>query len=174
MKISEILAKYDTDKVAGHCYGESYDELFSAFGQKDKLSILEVGVQKGGSMMAWKEYFPNSKVIGVDIVDVRKAEYIAKEIEFVLGDIKEVNIERNFDIIIDDGSHFFPDVEYVVKNFVGKLNTKGIMVIEDVQHPESWVYNVRRILPEGFTLEVKDLRNIQYNYDDFLIIIRKQ
>lgn len=174
MRISEILSKYETDKVTGHCYGDLYDELFSQFDNKSLLNILEIGVQKGGSLLAWKEYCENATVTGVDILDCRLPEYISDKVSFVLSDIKDYKTENTFDVIIDDGSHFFYDVEYAVKILVPKLKDKGIYVIEDVQDPTSWVYNVRRILPEGFDLEVRDLRHVNGNYDDFIIIIKKQ
>lgn len=170
MKISEILAKYDTDKVSGHCYGDSYDELFSSFDRTDPLNILEIGSQKGGSLCAWKEFFPNSKVTGVDIIDVIKPEYKMEGIRHVVSDIKEWKTDERFDIIIDDGSHFLSDVMYVVKEFLPKLD--GIMVIEDVQDPNAWMWNLRQ-LASGSDFSAIDLRGVNGNYDDFLIVIKK-
>ena len=104
-KISEILLKYDTDKVRGdkpegHCYGESYDEIFSQFEDNVDLNLLEIGVQKGGSLLAWKEYFPKSNIYGVDIVDERI--YVSDKVNFILSDIKKYKTDLKFDIIIDE------------------------------------------------------------------------
>ena len=72
MKISEILTKHGTDKTFnnrnGHCYGETYDNLFEKYKRDSKISILEVGVHHGNSLGAWKESFPNAFVCGIDMV----------------------------------------------------------------------------------------------------------
>lgn len=176
MKISEILVTYETDKAKGHNYGESYDEIFSWFHKNAPLDILEIGAQKGGSLMAWKDYFFNAKVTGIDIVDVRMEEYKnRKDITFILKDIKQFVPDKQYDIVIDDGSHFFEDVEHAVKTLLPNLRVGGVMIIEDVQVPEAWVHNIRRLINRNeFTLSVRDMRGIQGNYDDFLIIIKKQ
>lgn len=160
LPISSILARYDTDKVTGHRYGPTYDELFAAFDRNAPLNILEIGTQKGGSLCAWQDYFPNATVTGVDIVDVVKPEYRRDGIRYVISDIKAWQTDETFDIVIDDGSHFFEDVAYVVETFRPKLRKGGILVIEDVQSTD-WIEE----LPQPF--EVRDLRG---NYDDILII----
>ena len=75
MKISELLSLYKSDKVDPHTYGEAYDELFNEFDKQGNLNILEIGTQKGGSLCAWQDFFPNAKVTGLDIVDVVEPEY---------------------------------------------------------------------------------------------------
>lgn len=172
MKISEILLKYDTDKVTGHCYGDSYDEIFGQFDKNSPLNILEIGTQKGGSLCAWQDYFPKAKITGIDIVDVRNPEYVRKDINYIFDDVNNVKLDKEYDLIIDDGSHFYQDVEYVVKNFLPHLKQGGVMVIEDVQHSESWVWNLRKFTG-GCNLSVRDLREVHGNYDDFLIVIQK-
>lgn len=172
MKISEILLKYDTDKVrkngSGHSYGEAYDELLEPYRNKP-IMLLEIGVQKGASLLAWKECFPLAEVYGVDIVDERK--YLSDSVHFILSDIKSYQTDKTFDVIIDDGSHQFEDVDFVVRNYIDKLNPGGVLIIEDVQEPISWVYNVRKIA-QG-SVETRDMRNLHGYGDDFLIIIRK-
>lgn len=170
MKISEILAKYDTDKVNGHCYGESYDQLFSKFDRNAPLSILEIGTQKGGSLLAWKEYFPNAKVTGIDIIDVVPDKYRTDTVTRIISDIKEWSTTETFDIIIDDGSHFYEDAMYTVKNLSPKLNEGGVMIVEDVQAPDTWMEGVRAM---GIPFTVRDMRSVHGNYDDFLIVIKK-
>jgi len=159
MKISEILSKYDTDKIVGHSYGEAYDKLFEKFDRNAEISILEIGIQKGGSLCAWRDYFPNAAVTGVDIVDAVKPEYRRADIAYVLNDIKKWNPPYTFDIIIDDGSHFTEDVLYVIDNYEGKLRPGGLLIVEDIQDESLW----------------KDYELIRTgaNYDDLLLIIRK-
>ena len=72
MNIGDLLLSYQTDKNRGktiekngHYYGDSYQRIFSNFDINSKLNILEVGVQKGGSLLAWKDYFKNANVVGL-------------------------------------------------------------------------------------------------------------
>lgn len=134
MEIKEILAKYDTDKEAHHHYGDIYNEIFSRFNSEDKLDILEIGTQKGGSLLAWKEYFPNSDVWGVDIVDVVPEKYRLETVTRVISDIKDWKNDKKWDIIIDDGSHFLGDLIFVLSQYVIKLKVGGVMIIEDVRN----------------------------------------
>ncbi len=157
MKISEILATYDTDKIVGHHYGDAYDKLFRAFDRNAKLNILEVGTQKGGSLCAWQEYFPNARITGVDIVDVVKPEYRREGIRYIVSDIKDWKTDETFDIVIDDGSHFADDVSYAIDYFKDKLNSGGLMVVEDIQNSSLW--NNYELMRTG------------ENYDDLLLII---
>lgn len=145
MKISEILSKYDTDKIWHHRYGDAYDQLFSRFDRHAPLNILEVGTQKGGSLLAWKEYFPNANVIGVDIVDVVPDEYRKDCVTRIISDIKKVDFDEGFDIIIDDGSHYLADMVYVVATQFVPMRDGGVMILEDVRFPEltqNVVYNL--------------------------------
>jgi trans-aconitate methyltransferase len=159
MKISEILSQYETDKVKDHHYGDAYDSLLGRFDRNASLNILEIGTQKGGSLCAWQDYFPNAKVTGVDIVDVVKPEYRRDSINYVFMDIKDWKTDEMFDIIIDDGSHFAQDVSFVIKNYQNKLKDGGILIVEDIQDTRLW---------GGFQLE-----RCGDNYDDVLLIIEK-
>lgn len=148
MEITEILKKYDTDKEWYHHYGIVYKELFKRFKRKDKLNILEVGTQKGGSLLAWKEFFPNSNVIGVDIVDVVPEEYRKDTVTRVISDIKNVKIDYDFDIVIDDGSHFIGDIVFVICEYLVKLRKGGVLVIEDVRNPNLLLRVIENIMAD--------------------------
>jgi 23S rRNA U2552 (ribose-2'-O)-methylase RlmE/FtsJ len=185
MKISEILLKYKTDKnygkispKEGHYYGDSYDSIFEKFNKNDNLNILEIGIQKGGSLLAWKEFFINSKITGVDIVDVISDEYRNESFNYIFSDIKSENTKLQlknemFDIIIDDGSHQLEDVIFVVDTYLTNLNKNGVLIIEDCQSPEMWVSRIQPLLNEEFSLITHDLRKINNHYDDFIIEIKK-
>ena len=184
MKISEILAKYDTDKLNPHHYGDAYDNIFAKFDSQAKLNILEVGTQKGGTLLAWKEYFPNSTVVGVDIVDVVPDEYRKNNVFRVISDIKKVDFKEGFDIIIDDGSHYLGDIAYVVANFLIPMNKGGVMIIEDVRFPELIMNVVNNLIIDcaiPFPDHTEENYGISY-YDNrkqgvqssFLIVITKE
>lgn len=199
MRVADLLLKYKTDKnhgtiqniynnlderiicenpepKIGHTYGNSYDEIFENFDKNSNLNILEIGIQKGGSLMAWKEYFLNSNIYGVDIIDCILDEYRRDDFNYVISDIKDDSVKEKFknvmfDIIIDDGSHFLHDVLFVVENYLEKLNKNGVLIIEDCQQPEYWLNEINKILPINCEITTKDLR-AEASYDNFLIVIK--
>lgn len=186
MKVGDLLLKYETDKnrgkilpKEGHYYGDSYDRIFENFDKDSSINILEIGVQKGGSLLAWKDYFKNSYVVGVDIVDVRLDEYKRSDVNFILSDVRDPFLkvtlnDRMYDIIIDDGSHYLQDVVYVVDNFLNKLNMNGYMIIEDVQHSNQWVSTISSMVDQSkYQITCDDLRGVNGHYDDFLIVIKR-
>ena len=75
MKISQILTRlgkdgaYSTDKNRnrrwGHCYGPAYDHLFKPFG--GKIDLIEIGIETGASLEAWRQYFPEANIAGIEI-----------------------------------------------------------------------------------------------------------
>lgn len=56
--------KYDTDKGEG--YLRVYERFFYPL-KNAKVNLLEVGVYKGGSLLLWRDYFPNGNIVGIDI-----------------------------------------------------------------------------------------------------------
>jgi len=202
-KIGEILLNYKSDKnfgtvkniyddlyrwnivdnpeeCIGHSYGDAYDEIFKEFDYKSNINFLEIGIQKGGSLCAWKDYFPNGNIYGIDIIDCILDEYRRSDFNYIISDIKDHSIKERltdvmFDIIIDDGSHHINDVLFVVSNYLEKLNKGGYLIIEDCQAPEYWVNAVNAIVPSNFELSIRDLRqHTPYSsYDNFLIVIKR-
>ena len=151
MKISEILKKYKraTDKIWHHRYGKAYDDLFSRFDRKAPLNIMEVGTQKGATLLAWKEYFPNANVYGVDIVDVVPEKYRKDTVTRVITDIKRLDTDIRFDIIIDDGSHYLGDMIYVVANYFMTMKDKGVMILEDVRFPQLTLHVINNLIVDS-------------------------
>lgn len=199
-KIAKLLLKYKSDKNygtipniyddlfhwnvvpnpeprIGHTYGDSYDEIFEEFKRDSEINFLEIGIQKGGSLLAWAEYFTNGNIYGVDIIDCVLDEYKSEKFHYIFKDIKDPSVKDTlngimFDIIIDDGSHQLPDVLYVVNNYLYKLKNGGVLIIEDCQQPENWLKSVKEIVPEGYSISTKDLR-VGNSYDNYLIVITK-
>lgn len=173
IKISEILKKYDTDKNTGHHYGEAYDDIFSRFDRQSPLNILEVGTQKGGSLRAWKEFFPKATITGVDIIDVVTEENRTDEVSYIVSDIKLYDTSETFDIIIDDGSHFLEDVEVTVNLALKALRRGGVLVIEDVQDPPFWRKRVSDIVSNKYEVRPYDMRHVNNQYDDYLLVVTR-
>lgn len=173
MKISEILMTYKTDKASQHSYGPFYDSLFSRFDKLDSINILELGVQAGGSLLAWKDYFPNANVYGIDISDSRYDEYKQDRVTFIKGDVRDMPVppDVKFDIIIDDSDHFIGTQKFIALHYLPLLKKTGVMVIEDVQDSVNDFLEIRNTLPDEVLIEHVDLRGVRGRYDDFLIVI---
>jgi hypothetical protein len=174
MKISEILSEmgkdgaYSTDKNRnrrwGHYYGPTYDYIFRPY--SGKIDIVEIGTETGASLEAWKRFFPEANITGIDIVD--KSLKRVPDVEYVISDVKLFTPTHPYDIVIDDGSHKLSDVLYVVDNF--KLKVGGVMVIEDCQAPQQWFDAI--VEKTKYGVERIDFRDVNRQRDDFLILLR--
>jgi len=187
LKISEILLKYKSDKNQGlseskngHCYGPLYDNVFERFDCNSELDILEIGIQKGGSLVAWKEYFQKANIWGIDIEDQILDKYRRPDFKYIIHDVKSDEVkkelkDKKFDIIIDDGSHKLYDMMYVVDNFLANLKPNGWLIIEDCWQPEQWLWVMQQqIEGKDYEMMTYDARPILNNIDDFIVLIKKK
>ena len=113
-------------------YIELYETLFLKF-RNEPISMVEIGVQNGGSLETWAEYFPNAtNIIGLDINEqCRALSFNDPRIKTYIQDAK-TSIPGNYDIIIDDGSHVSNDMIEQFKAWFPYLKDGGIYVIEDI------------------------------------------
>lgn len=142
---------YFTDKSPPmHYYLEYYEKEF--YSLKDRpIDLLEIGVNWGGSMVLWSNYFtnPNTKFYGLDISDAnfnhpipmqKNNEKLLKDnrIKFILDksstDKEYANTyeDNSFDVILDDGEHHYRTQFETFKNYFPKLKKDGKYYIEDV------------------------------------------
>lgn len=140
--ISEIFNSLDPLKGASVKYKnylELYEEKFKSL--KDKpIKILEIGIEKGGSLSLWQQYFthPESKIVGLDIAPGCKQRE-RDNISVVIGDQKDKETLKKvaelgpFDIIIDDGGHHTNehDASFFYL-FIEALKPDGMYFVEDL------------------------------------------
>lgn len=169
--ISDILNKNGSDKCIRHTYQLIYDSVCSAYDRNQEIDILESGVEKGGSLSAWKEYFPNARVTGVDIVDQRLPKFVREDVEFVLSDIKKYKPDRYFDIIIEDGNHSNEDAIWAGVNLSQQLKVGGTLIIEDIQEGFIVPMILWGKLHGDFMVSALDMRRITQSHDNFAIKI---
>lgn len=127
------------------CYFEMYDRILSDYRDKP-VSLLEIGVQNGGSLELWTKYFPLARTIsGCDInPDCGHLQFSDRRIHIFVGDANSddvyqqlVKVMAPFDIIIDDGSHTSGDVIKSFARYFPQLRPGGIYVAEDL-HSSYW------------------------------------
>ena len=173
ISVQKILASYETDKANDkeHSYGYFYDNLFSAYDRLAKLNIVELGVERGGSLCAWRECFPNANIFGVDKEDKRSDKYIDASIVFYKEDLRDaIRHFKDIDILIDDSDHSLETMVFIAKNYSPLLREKGIIVFEDVQEPDMYFSAIEEAVPSAI-LTAYDYRPIKGRYDDFIITL---
>ena len=57
------ISKYDSDKTH---YLQWYDPIFKSLIGK-KITLLELGILKGGSLLMWSDYFTKGSIVGIDL-----------------------------------------------------------------------------------------------------------
>jgi hypothetical protein len=142
--LTDLAVKYGTDKYGTHFYTQHYETHFRKL-RRRKLNILEIGIggyahsdQGGSSLRMWRDYFPNSKIFGIDIYDksfldeerIKTFQGSQTDTDFLQKVCDEIG---KIDIIVDDGSHINQDVITSFKFLFPRLADHGIYVIEDTQ-----------------------------------------
>jgi hypothetical protein len=113
-----------------------YDSYLSPH-KENPITILEIGIDTGGSLLMWRDYFPNAQIIGIDInpnirkdFDPRVNIEIGSQIDPVF--LQSVcNKYGPFDVIIDDGSHINEYTLASYKFLWNHLKSNGFYIIED-------------------------------------------
>ena len=70
--LKKIAENYKSDKIE-HGYIEIYENYFQEL-RENNLTILELGVADGKSLLTWSDYFKNSKIVGIDIHKINLEE----------------------------------------------------------------------------------------------------
>lgn len=180
MLLSELYktntTRYISDKFsATHDYVPAvYDRYFLDIKETAK-TILEVGIKGGASLILWRDYFTNARVIGLDINSCKqfdKPENQYKDIFCIIGDAYSQQvvdmIPYDIDVAIDDGSHMIEDILFFIDNYLPRVKSGGYLIVED-------------ILPEYIDIlheKVKDLDYYMYENnatreDNNLLVITK-
>lgn len=180
LSLCQLARKYNTDKCwdvtfgapTGHSYTPFYAELF-----KDKKvgRLLEIGIYHGGSLRMWEEFFPEARIVGLDIDPSTLFSYGRINSHLCdqrnLSDLTKIATHYTdlggFDIIIDDGSHIPSDQAFTANFLVPYLSPGGWYIIEDV-----WQGASERIQQALQYPSVVHEFKVQQRSDDRLIIIR--
>lgn len=121
-------------------YFDIYERYFDKYQNKEIL-MIEIGVDNGGSIDMWKEYFGiNATIVGIDIrPECKKFENNEKKIFVEIGDQSDTIflnyiIEKygNPDIILDDGSH---QMSHLVDSFnflYERMKDNSTYLVEDL------------------------------------------
>lgn len=183
-RLQDLIDNTRTDKNTTHCYLDTYEEKFSPYKNSAKR-VLEIGIQRGGSMKLWHDYFPSAEIYGVDVQTIDQTWDVLKSSsryhlftstdgyskDFIKREFLDKNIK--FDIIIDDGPHTLESLIFFTKYYPQILAPGGLLVAEDIQS-EDWLLPMAACIPENLqsSIEVVDLRHIHNRWDDLLLFAR--
>ncbi len=172
----------NTDKNSIHSYIDYFYEHELAKFKTKPITLVELGVQFGGSIKLWNSYFDSCEIYALDIeVQNRAFERFCEtqqNIHYLIGNACTPEIANqipNFDIFIDDGSHELTDQMAAIKLYLPKLNPEGLFIIEDVQNYNEMkiLQNYTQSLYSGYNFEFIDMRIVKYRYDDLILKITK-
>ena len=129
--------RYNTDNSYFHLFSEFYNDYFKKI-RTSEITILEIGVYEGRTLKLLEDYFPNSKLYGIDtrttyveqICDERIKTYHCTQDDFEKIDSHLNGIK--FDIIIDDGTHQTIHQQKSLGHMFRYLNPSGIYICEDL------------------------------------------
>jgi hypothetical protein len=108
-------------------------------------NVLEIGINTGGSIKLWNQYFPNATIYGVDInhpsaIKVTEILTDPRNKLFSMTNGYDNNFFNNtflnkvsFDFIIDDDPHTLESMKNCITLYSHVLADDGILIIEDVQ-----------------------------------------
>jgi len=127
-------------------YGPLYDENINHLREKavrlgEKVKMLEIGVQSGGSTRVWKRYFRGTLAyVGLDINSrCKQFESLDEGIRIVIG--SQLNTSQllevctrygRFDLVVDDGGHTNKMITTSLLILWNCLNDNAVYVIEDL------------------------------------------
>jgi cephalosporin hydroxylase len=102
------------------------------------VNVIEFGVQHGGSLEMWRDYFgPRCRITGVDI-DPRCAGLGGDRISVVTGDQEDRGFLRALasmsgqpDIVIDDGGHSMGQQIATLEEMWPQIRDGGVYLAED-------------------------------------------
>ncbi|MGE3689828.1 MAG: hypothetical protein AB7F98_00450 [Novosphingobium sp.] len=168
--LTEIANAAGTDKGTLHNGGHGYTLLYDLLFSHRRLSvtdICEIGLAIGGpevpdgsaereignvpSIKMWREYLPNASVVGVDISDC--SAFTSEWFQFVQADCGDpaqldrvAALNRQFDIILDDGSHASFHQQLTFLKLFPLLKPGGIYIVEDMHwQPDTYEFSLPRV-----------------------------
>lgn len=178
----DTLHRNKTGKISDkwESYLGYYDTLFGSL-RNNPISMLEIGVQNGGSLETWSNFFKYGKsFIGCDInPKCSLLKYDNPRISIVVGDANASSsvrairaISPDLDIVIDDGSHKSDDVLMSFINYFPLVKPGGVYVVEDTHTLYSDGFG-GGILNEfgaySFFKKLIDVINFQFWHDELSI-----
>jgi hypothetical protein len=133
--LTQIADHFKTDKGSiKHRYAETYERYFAAWRGKP-VDLLEIGVACGASLKTWATWLGgDARITGVDVRP--ECAGLCKrypQIEIVIADATAWDPGREFDLVVDDGSHVSLDIVQAFQKLWPRVRRGGYYAIEDLR-----------------------------------------
>lgn len=178
MTLKEILTKYGsldlsqgTDKELRHRYADVYEELLSQF-REEPITLVEIGVQGGWSMRAWRDYFEFADLIGID--NRLQFDGVPEGWSFRLADatshesLLDALVAESIDVVIDDGSH---RVEDQIATAETLMHLADLYIIEDIAGDEALALLIETLGEPWKVFDRREIANGEFG-DDIIAVWR--
>jgi hypothetical protein len=125
-------------------YFDIYHRHFERFRGRPVV-VLEFGVNQGGSLEMWRDYFgPDAKIYGVDI-DPRCRQFEGDNMHIMIGDQADkeflgqvvAEIGAPIDVVIEDGGHRMRQQKMTFRHIYPHMSDDGCFLTEDT-HTSYW------------------------------------
>lgn len=102
--------------------------------------LLEIGVDRGGSLRMWRQYLPDAVIVGLDI-NPKAARHDDPDdnVHVRIGDQRDAGFLQTvldefgpFDTVLDDGGHTPKQMIETFQYLFPRLKPGGIYIVEDV------------------------------------------
>ncbi|MGV9800274.1 class I SAM-dependent methyltransferase [Mycobacterium sp. NPDC003449] len=136
----------------------------------DTRRMLEIGVDRGGSLQMWRQYLPDATIVGVDI-SPKAAQYDdpGRNLHVRIGDQTDVAFLAGvldefgqFDTILDDGGHTPKQMIRSFQYLFPRLKPGGVYLVEDVCANYWTIYRDQRESFIDFTKWLMDAMHAPY------------
>jgi len=138
ISLDQIGVKTNTDKSSIHHNYLVFYEKFLESNRQKPIKLLEIGVAGGASARMWEEYFPNAQIVAADI-NPDCLQYKSNRITIEISDqsdprqMSELAAKYGpFDVVIDDGSHFWEHQITSFRYLFPFVKWGGIYILEDL------------------------------------------
>jgi hypothetical protein len=144
-----------TDKGPNdHNYVEVYERFILQL-RYEPIKLFEIGIEKGGSLTMWEQYFPKARIFGLDIED--KSSMATARIKTFIGDqAKRDQLQKAIDVIggdidllIDDGGHTMEQQQVSLGYLFKFVKPGGYYILEDVHTSIPALWQGYGVEPDG-------------------------
>lgn len=138
--LQALAARHGTDKADNCVHYETYLHAL----RDQPVTLLEIGIgggpaptSGGASLRTWRDYFPQGRIIGLDIAD--KSPHAEGRVQVFQGSQDDAGFLRavagqvgELDVVVDDGSHVSAHIILSFETLFPFLKRGGLYIVEDV------------------------------------------
>ena len=136
--LNDIGLHFETDKASNvHDYLNLYERRLSHL-RTERFVLIEIGVLKGASTRTWAKFFPDARVVGLDI-DPDCKQHEGGNIAIRIGDAGDpgflFSVVEEFGrptVVIDDASHRWDHQILSLQTFFPLIRPGGYFIMEDL------------------------------------------